>query len=193
MKLVPSTRDEFHLIQRKTNNFNKMKTSIKFLILALSVAFVSSCIEDPDDDTPPRTEAQELSQLAVYIDTLNNRGLDVDTTELGVYYIIDSLADGVYPVPGDTCIVKYEGYTLDGYMFDASARHSTDGTYEFILENPPMIEGWDDGMRVINEGSSAHLIIPSSLAYGSIGAYPAIAPYQTLIFYIEMLEIKQAY
>ena len=169
-----------------------MKTSIKFLILIFSVVFMTSCF-DNGDDTTPRTEADELAELTEYIDTLNNRGLDVDTTALGVYYIVDTVGSGPYPVPGDTCIVKYQGYTFDGYLFDASSRHSSDGNYEFVLGNPPLIDGWDDGMRVINEGSTTHLIIPSSLAYGANGAYPAIGPYQTLIFKIEMVDIKQAY
>lgn len=187
MKRVPSTRDEFHLIQKKTNNFNKMKTSIKFLILALSVAFISSCIED-GDDTPPRTEAQELSELSTYIDTLDNRGIDVDTTAMGVYYIIDSLGSGVYPQEGDTCVVNYYLYDIQGYLYD----YSENGNFEFILGETPMVMGWDDGIRQINEGTTAYLIIPSEYGYGATGYY-SIGPYQTLIFNVEMVEIKQAY
>ena len=169
-----------------------MKNLIRFLLFFAAIVAFASCIDDAISEDP-RTEADELASLEVYIDTLHNRGLDVDTTAMGIYYIIDSLGNGPYPVPGDTCIVKYDGYTLDGYMFDSSSRHNTDGKYEFILGNPPLIEGWDNGVQVINQGSTVYLIIPSEFAYGANGVYPSIGPYQTLIFKIEMVEIKQAY
>lgn len=170
-----------------------MKLVTKILMLAFAGFLAVSCLENGTGDVVERTEAMELTELSTYLDTLENRGVDVDTTDIGVYYVVDSLGAGPFPHTGDTCIVSYEGYTLGGYLFDASSIHSEDGKYEFVLENPPMITGWDNGMKYINEGSIVYLIIPSEFAYGAYGAYPAIGPYETLIFAIEMVEIKQAY
>lgn len=167
-----------------------MKTSIKILILALSAVIVTSCFDD-GDDTPPRTEADELLLLNAYLDTLDNRGVDVDTTDLGVYYVIDSVGSGPYPTTGDTCIVKYDLRTIGGYLIDASSRHSTDGNYEFVLDKTQMIKGWNDGIKHIREGSIAYLIIPSKFGYGA--NVLLFDPYETLIFKIEVVEIKQAY
>ena len=170
-----------------------MKQTIELLILVLSVGIMASCMDNGIDE-PPRTEADELAELKVYLDTLENRGLDIDTTAFGVYYVVDTEGTGPFPVNGDTCIVKYDGFFMSGYLFDSSSiNNPTDSTYQFNLNVPPMIEGWDDGMKVINEGALVFLIIPSEFAYGSAGRYPAIGPYETLIFRIEMIDIKQAY
>ena len=170
-----------------------MKTSLRLLILVLGVAFLASCLDDGVDE-PSRTEADELAEISIYLDTLENRGLDVDTTELGVYYVIDSLADGPFPQSGDTCIVKYNLFTMSGYLIDSSLGNSNnpEGTFQFTLDVTNMVEGWNDGIKHINEGSKAYLIVPSSYGYGA-NQYYSIGPYQTLIFSIEMVEIKQAY
>ena len=171
----------------------KEKTLFKiFIAIVAAFAFVS-CL-DPVDPYSGRTEALELAELSVYIDTLHNRGLDVDTTNLGVYYVVSQASDGPYPVAGDTCVLKYEGFLLsNGAIFDASAYHnSTDSTYTYLMGDTQVIPGWADGMKVINEGSVVYLIIPSSLAYGSLGNNYNIGAYQTLIFKIDMIDIKQA-
>ena len=75
-------------------------------------------------------------------------------------------------------------------MFDTSMWHdSPDSTFTFVLGGQPMIQGWDDGMRVINKDARVQLIIPSDLAYGSTGA-GIIPPYQTLVFIVIMKDLK---
>lgn len=170
----------------------KEKTLLKALVALIAIIVVASCIT-PVDPTIDQTEAGEQAILKEYIDTLHGRGLDVDTTDLGVYYVVDEEGSGLYPTDGDTCILKYQGFLLSsGYIFDNSAYYSTDSTFTYIIGTPGYIDGWDDGMRVVKEGSTTYLIIPSSLAYGSTGYY-TIGPYETLVFKIDMVEIKQAY
>lgn len=173
-------------------NRKKMKLLTKFMILAVAVVAMASCLNTEDVATVPRTEADELADLSAYIDTLQNRGLDVDTTAMGVYYVVDSVGNGPYPEIGDTCVVKYDGFLLSGMLFDSSSGHNSEGTYEFVLDESGYIAGWTDGMKVINEGALVYLIIPSEFAYGALGS-SVIGPYQTLIFAIEMVDIKQAY
>lgn len=164
----------------------KVELFKKLLFAAIIGIFVVSCIgEDVDPYTPP-TKAEELAQLNVYLDTLNNRGLDVGSTEMGVYYIIDSIGEGEYPVDGDTCSVKYTGLFMDWTVFDTSG----DNTFDVVLGTQSVIEGWEDGLKVFNKGATGYLIIPSEFAYGSTG-YSSIPPNTTLIFNIEMVDIKQ--
>ncbi len=172
----------------------KGKTFIKLFSVIISVLAVVSCIQ-PIDPAIERTEALEMELLNEYIDSLHNRGLDVDTTALGVYYVIDNQGEGPYPAEGDTCVLKYQGFLLsNNVIFDASANYNpTDSTYSYLMGDNQVIPGWKDGMRVINEGARAYLIIPSNLAYGSTGNYYNIGPYETLIFKIDMVDIKQAY
>jgi len=169
-----------------------MKLVTKFMIMAIAIVALASCLNTEDVEEVTRTEAQELAELDVYLDTLQNRGLNIDTTTLGVYYVVDSVGNGPYPVIGDTCVVKYDGFLLNGFLFDSSTSHNTEGTYEFIMDETAFIQGWTDGMKVINEGALVYLIIPSEFAYGAMGSYP-IGPYETLIFAVEMVDIKQAY
>ena len=172
----------------------KTKLFLKFSLAIVALITAVSCIHSIDP-TIDRTEAMELSELSVYIDTLHHRGLDVDTTDLGVYYVVSRESDGVYPADGDTCILKYEGFLLStGNVFDASANHNaTDSTLTYIIGDNNVIAGWADGVKVANEGSLVFLIIPSKLAYGSTGNNYNIGPFETLIFMVDMVDIKQAY
>lgn len=169
----------------------KEKTFIKLFSVIISLFAVVSCIQ-PIDSAIERTQAQEMELLSEYIDTLHHRGLDVDTTALGVYYVVDTPGEGPYPTEGDTCVVKYQGFLLsNNVVFDASANHNTtDSTYTYLMGDNQVIPGWKDGMKVINEGARVYLIIPSSLAYGSTGNYYNIGPYETLVFKIDMVDIK---
>lgn len=155
-------------------------------IILMLVGF--SCLKINDSEQPSRGEEQ--INLKNYIDNLILQGNDVDTTELGVYYITLNEGTGEYPKTGDTLTVGYAAYFSNGYLFDASAFHnSTDSTFTFVLGDPPMIKGWDDGMKVINKNARVQLIMSSDFGYGSTGA-GVIPPYQTLVFVIVMKDIK---
>ena len=161
-----------------------LKLITRFLLVSIIAVAVFACNDDDYNYDPP-TKAEETALLHEYLDTLSNRGYQVDSTDLGVYYIIDSVGNGTYPVVGDTCLVKYTGYFVAGGAFDSSG----DDTWEFVLGTEGLIEGWNDGMQVIDEGGEALLIIPSELGYGDSG-YGIIPPNTSLVFAIEMVEIK---
>lgn len=156
----------------------------RFLVAIIIGVIVVSCIDEAEPYVPP-TKAEEAALLEIYLDTLANRGLDIDTTALGVYYITDSIGNGTYPEVGDTCVVKYTGSFMDGSIFDTSGEN----TWEYVLGAEGVIDGWNDGTSVIDEGGSAFLIIPSELGYGETGA-GNIPPNTTIVFSVEMVEIK---
>ncbi|WP_346863693.1 FKBP-type peptidyl-prolyl cis-trans isomerase [uncultured Draconibacterium sp.] len=166
----------------------KLRFFRNLVFAALLIGFVASCIDDNGSTYIPPTHEEEMALLNEYLDTLQNRGLDIDTTELGVYYIVDSIGEGAFPLVGDTCEVKYTGFFIDGSIFDTSGTN----TFEFILGSENLIPGWNDGMKVINKGAFVYLLIPSELAYGSTG-YSSVPPNTTIIFNIEMVDIKQGY
>lgn len=148
----------------------------------------TSCLKINETAEPTREE--ELVNLNSYIENLISKGNDVDTTEMGVYYITIDEGTGEYPKSGDTLTVGYAAYFSDGYLFDTSIWHNTtDSTYTFVLGNPPMIQGWDDGMKVINKNAKVQLIVPSDFAYGSSGS-GIVKPFQTLVFVVSMKDIK---
>lgn len=166
-----------------------MKTLATIFILGIFLIGIStSCLKI--DQTEEPTREQEQINIKSYINNLIAKGNDVDTTALGIYYITIDEGTGDYPKTGDTLTVGYAAYFSDGYLFDASMWHNTtDSTYTFVLGNPPLIQGWDDGMKVISKNGKAQLIVPSDFAYGSAGS-GIVKPFQTLVFVVSMKDIK---
>ena len=161
---------------------------VKKLVFALVIGITAvSCMDDSDNDYTPPTLEEEMDYLNEYIDTLQNRGFDIDTTDLGVYYVIDSIGDGEFPTFGDTLDVNYTGFFLSGDVFD----HSGGNPYEVILGETSVIEGWTDGLQKFNKGGRGYLIIPSEYGYGSTG-YGSIPPFTTIVFNITLEDIKFA-
>ncbi|UOQ54692.1 FKBP-type peptidyl-prolyl cis-trans isomerase [Hymenobacter cellulosivorans] len=107
----------------------------------------------------------------------------------GVYYVVTKAGTGAKPTPGQTVSVLYKGSLLDGKVFDSSEKMGNK-PIEFPLGVGQVIPGWDKGIGLLNKGTKATLLIPSSLAYGQRGAgadIPADAP---LRFDVELVDIK---
>ena len=157
-------------------------------------AIMSSCNLGSGIDNEPNTPEKEQALLNEYLNKLETEGHDVDTTDLGIYYVMVHDSGTVeYPQVGDTVAVGYSGYLIDGTLFDTSNWHSEDGKFEFVLGIDPMIEGFNDGIKKINKGSTVELIIPSEFAYGSLGTQDGrIDPYTTVIFVIQLFDINSA-
>ena len=111
----------------------------------------------------------------------------VVTTASGLQYEIIQEGTGKTPTAENTVQVYYKGSLLDGTVFD-----STDGMpepIEFPLNG--VIEGWQEGLKLMKEGSKYKFYIPSSLAYGSQGMpQGGIGPNETLIFDVELVGVK---
>jgi len=159
----------------------------------LFVAMLSSCNLNSPEPGEPNTLEKEQRLLSEYLDNLVTQNYDIDTTDLGVYYVMIEEGDSIiqYPQTGDTLVVGYSGYFINGSLFDTSDFHSEDGKYKFILGETSMIEGWNDGIKKINKGATMQLIIPSDYAYGSQGGGGGvIPPYSTVIFVIQVFDIR---
>ena len=96
--------------------------------------------------------------------------------------------DGPRPVVGQTVVAHYEGYLEDGTVFDSSISRGT--PFTFPVGQGRVIKGWDEAFMDMKVGSKRTLIIPSSLGYGDTGAPPKIPGGATLIFDVELLEVK---
>lgn len=163
------------------------------IIMGMAAVIAVSCL-GIEEDEKVYTAAEEILRREAYLDSLVARDYDIDTTDLGVYYVTVVEGEGEFAKSGDTLTVGYTGYFIDGRKFDSSNYYPdgemhTDGKMTFVLENPSMLKGWDDGLKVMNKGSRVQLIVPSELAYKDIW-YGNIPPYHTLIFMIELYDIK---
>lgn len=170
-----------------------MYKTIKNVALVLAIAtsfFVTSCM-DPIEEPEQRTPEMEAAELQQIFDQVAAEGLELDSTELGIYYLVDTMGTGPTPQPGDTCFLTYEGYFFSGMMFDASSNNpaNKDGVWEIIYKDISLIPGFDDGISLMSKGTRLDIFIPSELGYGATGSY-SIPPYTPLLFSLEMVDLK---
>lgn len=110
----------------------------------------------------------------------------VVTLPSGLQYRIIKNGTGAIPKATDDVQVIYEGKTIDGKVFDSTAKHGT----EFDTFNVGgLIKGWTEALQLMPVGSKWEIFIPYNLAYGERGAGRDIAPYSTLIFTLELKDI----
>ena len=115
-------------------------------------------------------------------------GKDTIMTESGLKYIMVQEGEGINPYASQFVSVDYTGYLEDGAIFDSSIDRGDPITFPVGVGK--VIAGWDEGIMLLNTGAKARLIISSDLAYGDRGAGGIIPPNATLIFDVELLEIK---
>jgi peptidyl-prolyl cis-trans isomerase A (cyclophilin A) len=111
-----------------------------------------------------------------------------DKTESGLRYIMIQKGDGKKAEAGKTVAVHYEGSLETGKVFDSS--YPRKKPIEFRLGQGQVIEGWDEGIALLQVGDKARFVIPSDLAYGAAGAGVVIPPNATLIFDVELMDVK---
>lgn len=114
------------------------------------------------------------------------------STENNVKYVDLVEGTGTTPVQNDTLVVNYTGWTeSDGVKFDSSLNEGR-MPFEFVFASGSVIKGMDDGVATMRVGGKRVLVIPPEMAYGDQGSGELIPPGATLIFEVELLEIKPA-
>ncbi|HEV2990003.1 MAG TPA: FKBP-type peptidyl-prolyl cis-trans isomerase [Candidatus Angelobacter sp.] len=110
------------------------------------------------------------------------------TTASGLQYWDLVVGTGDTAVAGKTVKVHYTGWLTDGTKFDSSVDRQT--PFQFPLGAHRVIKGWDEGVEGMKVGGKRQLRIPPELGYGERGAGGRIPPGATLIFDVELLEVK---
>lgn len=111
-----------------------------------------------------------------------------DKTNSGLRYKIIQKGSGAKAEKGKTVSVHYEGALTNGQVFDSSYKRKQ--PIDFSLGIGQVIPGWDEGISLLKVGDKARFVIPSHLAYGSTGAGGVIPPNATLIFDVELMNVK---
>ena len=110
-----------------------------------------------------------------------------EKTESGLRYQFIQRGNGKKAENNKTVAVHYEGSLENGKVFDSSYKRKP---IEFPLGQGNVIEGWDEGIALLQVGDKARFVIPSHLGYGASGAGGVIPPNATLIFDVELMDVK---
>lgn len=111
-----------------------------------------------------------------------------EETPSGLRYKILQEGNGKQATKGSGVSVHYKGQLVDGQVFDSSYQRKE--PIDFTIGVGQVIAGWDEGIQLLKVGDKARFVIPSNLAYGSQGAGGVIPPDATLIFDVELMDVK---
>jgi FKBP-type peptidyl-prolyl cis-trans isomerase FklB len=131
-------------------------------------------------------EAEQAKLAGEKYLTENGAKEGVTTLPSGIQYKVLSEGNGEKPTLESTVVAHYHGTLIDGSVFDSSYERGTPAT--FALNR--VVQGWQEVLPMMPTGSKWQVAIPSELAYGESGAPPKIGGNETLLFDIELVEIK---
>lgn len=109
----------------------------------------------------------------------------VTTTDSGLQYEVLQEGEGEHPGPDDQVTVNYRGTLIDGTEFDSSYERGEPAQFQV----GGVIQGFAEGLQLMQPGAKYRFVIPSDLAYGPGGSGGTIGPNQTLIFEVELISI----
>src|SRR5206468_4918531 len=116
----------------------------------------------------------------------NKKKPGVKTTASGLQYKLEKEGTGAQPKATDMVTVNYRGTLIDGTEFDSSYKRGQPA--KFPVNG--VIKGWTEALQLMKQGSKYQLFIPSTLAYGERAMGPDIGPNSTLIFEVELQDVK---
>jgi len=117
----------------------------------------------------------------------NKKKPGVVTLPDGLQYKVITQGSGAQPSDTDVVTVNYAGTLIDGTEFDSSYKRGEPTSFPVN----GVIPGWTEALKLMKTGSTWQLFIPASLAYGEHGAPPAIGPNETLVFKVNLIDIKK--
>ena len=116
----------------------------------------------------------------------NGKKEGIVTLPSGLQYQVLKEGNGKKPSATDQVVCHYEGTLIDGTVFDSSYQRNQPATFGLNQ----VIPGWTEGVQLMQEGAKYRFFIPYKLAYGERGAGAQIHPFATLVFDVELIEVK---
>ncbi len=126
------------------------------------------------------------SVITAYKRKATREQMDLQSTRSRLRYLMVREGSGVSPFPGRQVRVHYAAYLRSGQLIDSSLERNE--PFTFTLGNGEVIDGWDEGVQLLREGSEAIFFIPARLAYGERGAPPLVPPHAEIIYYIKLIK-----
>lgn len=165
------------------------------LIFGIGCLLSASCKHEVEMPEITSKAASGEALISVNRDIVRNEGTDIrllmqrygwnmQTSESGVYYEITRKGSGPLLKKGDAVQLKYTLSLLDGSRVYSSER---DGIKTVVIERSDEIVGLQEALKLMHRGDKARLIVPSHLAYGSLGDGDRIPGFSPIIYTIEIL------
>ena len=167
--------------------FEGMKDAYTGESFQVEIPEIQAAFEKINAEIQQRRE-EEAKVLAAEGDAFlaeNAKRAEVTVTESGLQFEVVEQGEGAKPTAESTVRTHYHGTLINGTVFDSSYERGQPA--EFPVGG--VIKGWTEALQMMPTGSKWRLYVPHDLAYGERGAGAAIAPYSTLIFDIELLDI----
>lgn len=146
-----------------------------------SIGFSALVIWELTRDKPQTTSQEDIQKQLQEQLANQNKGEKVESTDI-------TIGNGAEAVTGKEVTVHYTGTLTDGKKFDSSLDRNE--PFSFTIGSGQVIPGWEQGVAGMKVGGKRKLVIPPSLAYGEQSPSPDIPPNSTLVFEIELLEVK---
>lgn len=145
---------------------------------------------DPGMPANKWTRAQQESERLSPEDLslIQQRYADATIAPSGLRYIVRQPGTGSPPSVGALLVAHYEGFVLGGQKFDSSRERGA--PFEFRVGNGEVIKGWDEAFATMKKGERRTLILPYWLGYGVMGKGKVIPGRATLVFEVELLDIR---
>lgn len=153
-----------------------------------------------------KLEKEQLGKDTVAIDEyLKSKGINAIKHPSGIRYVITQQGDPSVATSGQTVLVNYAGYLMDGTYFDTNIKSLAQekglydpmreaqmpyGPFEVSIDRSSVISGWHEALKQLGKGTKGTFYIPSSLAYGQRRMGDKIKENSNLVFDIEMVDIK---
>jgi peptidylprolyl isomerase len=133
-------------------------------------------------------DVREAKQNAEHEEQLETISKGFQKTKSGLRYQIINEGSGPHPKKGQNISVHYKGSLVNGNVFDSSYKRKE--PIEFPVGAGHVIEGWDEGLLLLKEGTKAQFVIPPDLAYGDQEVGGVIPANSILIFDLELMKVK---
>lgn len=168
---------------------------VPFLFACCLGVLIAGCVDRPEPEAAEPSDAAapapEDAVVAAPTDGAafleqNGQREEVVTLPSGLQYEVLAEGDGATPGPTSMVTTHYHGTLIDGTVFDSSVRRGQPASFPVN----GVIAGWTEALQLMQVGDKWRLYLPPELAYGDRGAGGVIGPGATLIFEVELLEVR---